>query len=274
VETPADGAATAHQHPPALPDANQQAGGQASPAVGSPNRVAQAAAHLATPPQAAASQAAVTQPASGSTASAPPTTPPAAIAPQASASLPTGATRVEAPAQPTQPTAPAPPAAQLAPAFAALSASAVFQPGGTGNQGTSTQGAGPQSLVIRLAPAELGHVQVRVDQAADGSSHVVLAVERTDTLMLLLHDRPQLNQALDAAGISPDGRTLQLSLADPGNSGAPSSLGGGNGGSGSGFGGSPGGGQGGGSPGHDNPRGSQRQPTATAWQRAGVDITA
>jgi flagellar hook-length control protein FliK len=271
----------ARQHTPALPEANQQAGGQASPAVGSPNRVEQAAAHLATPPQAAASQAAVTQPVSGSTASAQPTTPPAGIAPQASASLPTGATRVEAPAQPTQPTAPAPPAAQLAPAFAALSASAVFQPGaqgtgnqGTGNQGTSTQGAGPQSLIIRLAPAELGHVQVRVDQAADGSSHVVLAVERTDTLMLLLHDRPQLNQALDAAGISPDGRTLQLSLADPGSSGASSGLGGGNGGSGSGFGGSPGGGQGGGASGHDNPRGSQRQPQATAWQRAGVDITA
>jgi flagellar hook-length control protein FliK len=258
---PADGAAQARQGAPAPADADQKAHGQTLPATASLNRVEQAAAHLAASSQAAAGQVVVTQAVSSPTTTAQPATPPAAVSPQASASLPAVTGRADPPGQSTPP-GPAPAAAQLAPAFAALSVSAASQPG--------AQVAGPQSLVIRLAPAELGHVQVRVDQAADGTSHVVLAVERTDTLILLLQDRPQLNQALNAAGISPDGRTLQLSLASTGDAGASSGFGGGNGGSGPGFGGS----QGGGSPGQDNSGGGQRRPSTTAWQRAGVDITA
>ena len=49
---------------------------------------------------------------------------------------------------------------------------------------------------------------------------MTLAVERPETLLLLLHDRPQLDRALDAAGIPPEGRTVQFSLASGDGSGA------------------------------------------------------
>jgi len=151
--------------------------------------------------------------------------------------------------------APPPPATQVAAAFVALAAARPGQ---------------MQPVVIRLAPAELGHVQVRIERSTDGPAHIVLAVERTDTLMLLMQDRPQLDTALTAAGISPEGRTLQFSLsggsAGGGSSGAGSggSSGGGNTGSGGGF-----------SQGHGG--GQDEQPTSlprSAWLRAGVDITA
>jgi hypothetical protein len=152
----------------------------------------------------------------------------------------------------TQPLATArlPPAAQLAPAFVALAA--------------PSQAGAPQRLLIRLDPAGLGHVQIRIDHAGDGPAHVVLAVERSDTLMLLLQDRPQLNQALTAAGVPPEGRTLQFSLADPGAGSTPGGMGT------DGGGGNPGSGQ-------DT---ADREPpprhpdAAFAWQRAGIDITA
>ena len=70
--------------------------------------------------------------------------------------------------------------------------------------------------MIRLAPTELGHVQVRIERPADAPARVVLAVERPDTLMLLMRDQPQLNRALDAAGVPPDGRTLQFALGQSG----------------------------------------------------------
>ncbi len=130
----------------------------------------------------------------------------------------------------------------------------------------ATEAGAPQQIVIRLDPGELGHVQVRIDRPVDGPAHVVLAVERADTLMLLMQDRPQLNQALTAAGLAPEGRTLQFSLSsggqDPGQSYSGQS-----------------------SPGQSSPgqsfgcQGSQRdapprRPTRTAWLRAGIDITA
>lgn len=174
------------------------------------------------------------------------------------AAPPTPAPTLAQPAQP-QPTPAAPipppqPTAQLAQAFVALT--------------NASQAGEPQRLVIRLDPAELGHVQVRIERASNGPTHVVLAVERTDTLLLLLQDRPHLNQALDAAGIPPEGRTLQFSLASPG-SGNP--------------GGNPGGnpsGNPGNTPGRSD-SGSASQPenslTITArvgTSRAGIDITA
>lgn len=162
-------------------------------------------------------------------------------------------------------TPPPSPVTQLAPAFLALSA-----PGSP---------EAPQRLVIRLDPAALGHVQVSIDRNSDGTSHVVLAVERTDTLLLLLQDRPQLDRTLDAAGIAPDGRTVQYSLADPGPgttgqaaSGGSTSAGSGGGSSDPRSGGNTG--TGSWSFGQDSPGQDRRPPTRTAWQRAGIDITA
>lgn len=73
----------------------------------------------------------------------------------------------------------------------------------------------PQNMVIRLDPAELGRVQVRIERSAEGPARVELVVERADTLLLLLRDQPQLQRALDLAGVPSADRTLQFHLAPP-----------------------------------------------------------
>ena len=122
--------------------------------------------------------------------------------------------------------------------------------------------------MIRLDPAELGHVQIRIDRPADGPAHVVLAVERSDTLMLLLQDRPHLNQALDAAGVPPEGRTLQFDLTPGGDGAGQDRAPRGDGQrSGQGFGGNRAAPDDSGGP----PIPTPRRPV---WTRTGIDITA
>ncbi len=89
-----------------------------------------------------------------------------------------------------------PPAAQIANAVATLH---------VGADGTS-------HVTIRLDPAELGHVQIRISRAADGTASVNVAVERPDTLATLQNDIGHLHQALDHAGI-PDQRSVTMHLA-------------------------------------------------------------
>lgn len=93
-------------------------------------------------------------------------------------------------------------ASQVGPALASFAASAAH-PGG------------PQNLVIRLDPTDLGRVQVRIERSPDGTARVDLVVERPDTLLLLLRDQPQLHRALDLAGVPSADRTLQFHLTPP-----------------------------------------------------------
>ena len=74
---------------------------------------------------------------------------------------------------------------------------------------------GGQSLTIRLDPPELGHVQVRIDRAADTPAHVEITVEKSETLTLLLRDQAHLQQTLDQAGVPPEGRTVAFHVASP-----------------------------------------------------------
>ena len=97
---------------------------------------------------------------------------------------------------------PASVASQVGPALASFAASAAH-PGG------------PQHMVIRLDPMELGRVQVRIERSPDGSARVDLVVERPDTLLLLLRDQPHLHRALDLAGVPSADRTLQFHLTLP-----------------------------------------------------------
>ena len=178
-----------------------------------------------------------------------------ATAPDARPALPSP-TPLSAP-PPASGSAPTTPADQVAPALIAISAPA--QPGV------------PQQITIRLDPTELGHVKVRIERSADGPAKVELAVERTDTLLLLLRDQPQLHRALDLAGVPQDGRTLHFSLAPPERSGPDSGTmsaggGGADGGSARQHHSQPGGGGAQDSPAHPRRR--------LAWRRAGVDITA
>ena len=77
----------------------------------------------------------------------------------------------------------------------------------------STTAEHTRQLVLRLDPGELGQVQLTVHQPKDGPATVAMVVERPETLLLLLRDQPQLNHALNQAGIPEAGRQLSIDLA-------------------------------------------------------------
>ncbi len=69
--------------------------------------------------------------------------------------------------------------------------------------------------MMRLEPPELGHVEIRIDRPTDAPARVDITVERTETLTLLLRDQPQLQRALDQAGVPPEGRSVTFHVAAP-----------------------------------------------------------
>jgi len=93
-------------------------------------------------------------------------------------------------------------AEQVGPALASFSIGAA-QPGA------------PQQLTIRLDPADLGRVQLRIERTPGGPARVDVVIERPETLLLLLRDQPQLHRALELAGIPAADRILQFHLAPP-----------------------------------------------------------
>ncbi len=72
---------------------------------------------------------------------------------------------------------------------------------------------GTQRLTLRLDPPELGQVHVRIDRLPDTPAHVEITVQRPETLVLLLRDQPQLQRALDQAGVPADGRSITFHVA-------------------------------------------------------------
>jgi flagellar hook-length control protein FliK len=74
--------------------------------------------------------------------------------------------------------------------------------------------AGSSQFDIRLDPPELGRIDVRLDVDRDGqvSSHVT--VDRADTLQLLQSQQPQLERALEQAGLKTADNGLQFTLRD------------------------------------------------------------
>src|SRR5262249_22734419 len=72
---------------------------------------------------------------------------------------------------------------------------------------------GNKRFDIRLDPPELGRIDVRLDVDQGGKVTSRLIVERADTLDLLRRDAPQLERALQHAGLNTDGG-LQFSLRD------------------------------------------------------------
>lgn len=142
---------------------------------------------------------------------------------------------------------------------------------------------GAQRLTVRLDPPELGHVQVKIDRTSDASARVEITVEKPETLNLLLRDQPQLQRALDQAGVPTDGRTVTFHVAAPETSAhtdagtAPVP--------GTGAGGLTGDGSHGAARQHGRPANRQHDTTdddgaeftptaAMGWLRAGLDITA
>jgi flagellar hook-length control protein FliK len=78
---------------------------------------------------------------------------------------------------------------------------------------------GNSRFEIRLDPAELGRIDVRIDVDRDGQVTSHLTVEKPETLAMLRQDAPQLQRALDNAGFKTGDGGLQFSLRDQSSSG-------------------------------------------------------
>jgi flagellar hook-length control protein FliK len=74
--------------------------------------------------------------------------------------------------------------------------------------------AGSSQFDIRLDPPELGHIEVQlnVDSSGQVTSHIT--ADRQDTLNLLQNQQPQLQQALEQAGLKTSDNAMQFSLRD------------------------------------------------------------
>jgi flagellar hook-length control protein FliK len=83
---------------------------------------------------------------------------------------------------------------------------------------TSIQ-SGKSRFEIRLDPADLGRIDVRIDVDRNGQVTSHLTVEKPETLSMLRQDAPQLQRALDDAGFKTGDGGLQFSLRDQSSSG-------------------------------------------------------
>ena len=78
---------------------------------------------------------------------------------------------------------------------------------------------GKSSFEIRLDPADLGRIDVRIDVDRNGQMTSHLTVEKPETLAMLQQDAPQLQRALNDAGFKTGDSGLQFSLRDQSSSG-------------------------------------------------------
>jgi flagellar hook-length control protein FliK len=79
--------------------------------------------------------------------------------------------------------------------------------------------SGKSRFEIRLDPPELGRIDVRIDIDRNGQVTSHLTVEKAETLSILRQDAPQLQRALDDAGLKTGSGGLQFSLRDQSSSG-------------------------------------------------------
>jgi len=73
---------------------------------------------------------------------------------------------------------------------------------------------GTDKISIRLNPAELGRVDIKLEVARDGAVTASVIVDRPETLELLKGDARSLERALANAGLDPDSDKLSFSLRD------------------------------------------------------------
>jgi flagellar hook-length control protein FliK len=79
--------------------------------------------------------------------------------------------------------------------------------------------SGKTRFELRLDPADLGRIDVRIDVDRNGQVTSHLTVEKPETLSMLQQDAPQLQQALNDAGLKSGNGGLQFSLRDQSSSG-------------------------------------------------------
>src|SRR5439155_3945243 len=83
----------------------------------------------------------------------------------------------------------------------------------------ATVQSGKTHFEVRLDPADLGRIDVRIDVDRNGQVTSHLTVEKPETLSMLRQDATQLQRALNDAGLSTGGGGLQFSLRDQSQSG-------------------------------------------------------
>ena len=79
--------------------------------------------------------------------------------------------------------------------------------------------SGKTRFDVRLDPADLGRIDVRIDVDRNGQVTSHLTVEKPETLSMLRQDASQLQQALSDAGLKTSSSGLQFSLRDQSSSG-------------------------------------------------------
>jgi flagellar hook-length control protein FliK len=74
--------------------------------------------------------------------------------------------------------------------------------------------SGSSQFDIRLDPPELGRIEVRLDVDSSGQVTSHITADRQDTLNLLQNQQPQLERALEQAGLKTSDNGMQFSLRD------------------------------------------------------------
>jgi flagellar hook-length control protein FliK len=74
--------------------------------------------------------------------------------------------------------------------------------------------SGSNQFDIRLDPPELGRIDVRLDVDSTGQVTTHMTADRADTLQLLQSQQPQIEQALQDAGLKTADNGLQFTLRD------------------------------------------------------------
>jgi flagellar hook-length control protein FliK len=100
---------------------------------------------------------------------------------------------------PSHATNPATPTAQISPTLVTLAKTAE----------------GAQQMTVRLHPAELGMVQVRIERAVSGLVQIDVTADKPETLLALQRDQPALHRTLDQAGVPSAGRTISFHAVPP-----------------------------------------------------------
>ncbi|MBL4601916.1 MAG: flagellar hook-length control protein FliK [Emcibacteraceae bacterium] len=71
---------------------------------------------------------------------------------------------------------------------------------------------GQNNFNIRLKPAELGQVEIRIEFLSDGKMQASMMVENEKTLSMLQRDQSVLEKALQDAGINLSNKNMNFSL--------------------------------------------------------------
>lgn len=115
------------------------------------------------------------------------------------------------PPMPPQSAAAVSPTAQLT---ATIATGAPVPLNGLAVELASRAQSGASRFDIRLDPAELGRIDVRIDIDRNGQVTSHLTVEKPETLAMLRQDSPQLQRALNDAGLKTADGALQFTLGD------------------------------------------------------------